>query len=205
MSDRSRDILRHIIEEFDNLSYISPEDIPDLDLYMDQITTFMDSRLSSCKRHPEDKILTKTMINNYTKSKLIPPPAKKKYSKDHLLLLIFVYYLKDFLQISDIRTLLSPLIDMTREDPGDEDITLSDIYDSVFRLVKSQTGYMTKDLLRRWHMAEEAFGEEAKGKEGDPSAQYLQVFAFICLLSFDVYVKKNLIESIVDELEKMRK
>ena len=79
MNDSSNDFIRKIIGEFDKLSYISPEDVPDIALYMDQITTFMDSRLDACKRHPDDKILTKTMINNYTKSKLIPPPDKKTY------------------------------------------------------------------------------------------------------------------------------
>ena len=61
MNDSSNDFIRKIIGEFDKLSYISPEDVPDIALYMDQITTFMDSRLDACKRHPDDKILTKTM------------------------------------------------------------------------------------------------------------------------------------------------
>ena len=195
MNDSSNDFIRKIIGEFDKLSYISPEDVPDIALYMDQITTFMDTRLDACKRHPDDKILTKTMINNYTKSKLIPPPEKKKYTQDHLLLLIYVYYLKDFLQISDIRTLLSPLTD---PDPTQrQGKSMLEIYEAAFKLVKSQTDYMTKDLMRRWKMARDIYGGG-----NDQEVEYLQVFAFVCLLSFDVYVKKNLIESIVDEISK---
>ena len=72
---------------------IPPEDIPDIGLYMDQVTTFMEEQLSSTKRYEDDKILTKTMINNYAKNNLLPPPIKKKYSKEHLLVLIFVYYI----------------------------------------------------------------------------------------------------------------
>ena len=48
---------------------IPPEDIPDIGLYMDQVTTLMDTRLAGSKRYPDDKILTKTMINNYAKNK----------------------------------------------------------------------------------------------------------------------------------------
>ena len=59
---------------------VKPEDIPNIDLYMDQVTTFMDSQLATSKRHEDDKILTKTMINNYAKNDLLPPPEKKKYS-----------------------------------------------------------------------------------------------------------------------------
>ena len=78
----------------DSVTRINPSDIPAIDLYMDQVTTFMDTHLSASKRFGEDKILTKTMINNYAKNNLLPPPEKKKYSKNHILLLIFIYYFK---------------------------------------------------------------------------------------------------------------
>ena len=88
MTIDTNDILNSILESLSRIDYIHPEDIPNIDLYMDQVTTFMDTQLSSTKRYSDDKILTKTMINNYAKNNLLPPPVKKKYSKDHLLLLI---------------------------------------------------------------------------------------------------------------------
>ncbi|MEG0814221.1 MAG: DUF1836 domain-containing protein, partial [Clostridium sp.] len=84
--------LQELFDFLDNMTRINPSDIPDIDLYMDQVTTFMDNHLESSKRYGEDKILTKTMINNYAKNNLLPPPEKKKYSKNHILLLIFIYY-----------------------------------------------------------------------------------------------------------------
>jgi len=84
-----------LIRSMQNIDYISPEDIPGIDLYMDQVTTFMDEHLKSSKRFDDDKILTKTMINNYTKNNLLPPPDKKKYTKEHMHLLIFIYYFKN--------------------------------------------------------------------------------------------------------------
>ena len=98
------------INKLSNMSYIHAKDIPHIDLYMDQLTTFMEDNLSQMKRYPEDKILTKTMINNYTKNKLLPPPNKKKYSTDHMVLLIFIYYLKSFLPINHIQKVLEPLL-----------------------------------------------------------------------------------------------
>ncbi len=71
----NKEIIASII---DKLDYIDPETIPNIDLYMDQVTTFMDSNLQNSKRRSEDKILTKTMINNYAKNNLLPPPVKKK-------------------------------------------------------------------------------------------------------------------------------
>lgn len=86
--------LQDLMAYLDSVTRINPSDIPAIDLYMDQVTTFMDTHLSASKRFGEDKILTKTMINNYAKNNLLPPPEKKKYSKNHILLLIFIYYLK---------------------------------------------------------------------------------------------------------------
>ena len=71
----------------------------------------MDEHLAGTKRRDEDKILTKTMINNYSKNNLLPPSVKKKYSKEHVLLLIFIYYFKSILSIKDIETVLAPLRD----------------------------------------------------------------------------------------------
>ena len=73
-----QDILSSILTSLDRIDYIRPQEIPNIDLYMDQVTTFMEEHLQSSKRYPEDKILTKTMINNYAKNHLLPPPDRKK-------------------------------------------------------------------------------------------------------------------------------
>ena len=106
MTVDTSDMLKSIFDTFSGLDYIRPEDIPNIDLYMDQVTTFMEEHLKKTRRYPEDKILTKTMINNYAKNNLLPSPEKKRYSKDHLLMLIFIYYFKNILSITDIQKLL---------------------------------------------------------------------------------------------------
>ena len=69
MTINNEDLLNSILASLDRIDYIKPDDIPDIDLYMDQVTTFMDNKLRSSVRHPgDDKILTKTMINNYSKN-----------------------------------------------------------------------------------------------------------------------------------------
>ena len=72
MTLETEDLLQSILDSLDRIDYIRPDDIPDIELYMDQVTTFMDSRLKNAARNPEvDKILTKTMINNYAKNDLL--------------------------------------------------------------------------------------------------------------------------------------
>ena len=186
--------LLDMIQGFNTIDFITPETVPDIDLYMDQITTFMDTHLASCKRYPDDKILTKTMINNYTKNDLIPPPVRKKYSKEHVLLLIFVYYMKDFLSISDIKTLIDPLKDSFFQ-RTDEGITMHEIYQRISGLEKAQINPIIEDLNDNLSTALDAFADVDENDR-----DYLQTFAFICLLSIDVYVKKQLIEHLADEI-----
>ena len=80
MTIDTKDMLNSILSSISRIDYVRPDDIPNIDLYMDQVTTFMESHLKDMRRHPEDKVLTKTMINNYAKNDLLPPPEKKKYS-----------------------------------------------------------------------------------------------------------------------------
>ncbi|HIW49884.1 MAG TPA: DUF1836 domain-containing protein [Candidatus Blautia intestinavium] len=187
------DMMNSIIKSVSRIDYIKPEDIPGIDLYMDQVTTFMESQLASSKRYPDDKILTKTMINNYAKNNLLPSPEKKRYSREHMLLLIFIYYFKSILSISDIQTLLHPITEKYFK--SDSEMDLTTIYNEVFSMEKNQIEYLTKDLLSRYKTAQGTF-ENAPEED----REFLKLFSFICLLSFDVYMKKMLIEHLIDEI-----
>ena len=189
----TKQFLSDILDEFNKIDYVKPEDIPNIDLYMDQVTTFMDSQLATSKRHEDDKILTKTMINNYAKNDLLPPPEKKKYSKEHVLTLIFIYYFKNILSISDIQTLLGPITEKYFKSVTEKDMTY--IYQEVFSMEQSQIRYLEKDLMRRFKSAGEIF------EDADPEdKEFLHQFSFICLLSFDVYMKKMIIENMIDHM-----
>ena len=134
MTIDDKDMINSILESVSRIDYIKPEDIPNIDLYMDQVTTFMEEQLVSSKRYADDKILTKTMINNYAKNKLLPPPEKKRYSKEHVLMLIFIYYFKNILSINDIQTLLTPITQEYFKSMTGKDMTY--IYNEVFSMEK---------------------------------------------------------------------
>lgn len=193
MTIDTKDILNSILASISRIDYIKTEEIPNIDLYMDQVTTFMEEHLAASKRHTEDKILTKTMINNYAKNHLLPPPVKKKYSREHLLLLTFIYYFKNILSINDIQVLLTPLTEkyFSQEDG----MQLTDIYEDIMNLELSQIEPLAKDVTRKFNKSQESF---ADAEEAD--REFLQKFAFICMLSFDVYVKKQVIEQLIDHM-----
>ena len=171
------DDLKEKLSKWLELDYILPEDIPNIDLYMDQITTFMDTELKNSTRFQGDKIFTKTMINNYSKNDLLPPSSKKKYSRNHMILLIYIYYLKNFMSISDIKSLLAPL--------------KNHFYDDDRELSKPVIAESVADDLKK---ARESFAFVEDEKDRD----LLQHFSFITLLCYDIYAKKQLIEKMID-------
>lgn len=196
MTISTEDLLNSILGSLDRIAYIKAEDIPNIDLYMDQVTTFMESRLKKSTRNPgEDKILTKTMINNYAKNDLLPPPVKKKYSKEHVMLLVFIYYYKGILSINDIQALLEPITKNFFD--TDDDFNLETIYETVFGLEQEQTEVLKNDVKEKFQVSEETFKDAP-----EESREFLQTFSFICMLSFDVYVKKLLIEKMIDGMQK---
>ena len=182
-----------LLKRLAKMNYIKPGEVPNIDLYMDQVTTFMDENISDCKRREDDKILTKTMINNYTKNNLLPPPVKKKYSKEHLYVLTFIYYFKNILSISDIQTLLEPLTSSFFSD--NDTANLDGIYKQIYNMCKSQIGGISKDVLEKAHLSEEAFANISD----DEDHEFLEFFSLVSLLSFDVYMKKNIIENLIDD------
>lgn len=198
MTIDTNDILNSILESISKIDYIKPGDIPNIPLYMDQVTTFMDAQLSSSRRYESDKILTKTMINNYAKNDLLPPPTKKKYNREHLLLLVFIYYFKSLLTITDIQSLLHPITDKYFH--GDKELKLEDIYNEVFQLEKEQIEVLKEDIINRYQISRETFSQAPQEDQ-----EFLKNFSFICLLSFDVYIKKQIIEKMIDQMNPPKK
>jgi hypothetical protein len=103
---------------------IHKEEIPDIDLYMDQVIQLFDSKYGQSLRNTDEKVLTKTMINNYAKGKLFFPIKNKKYSKEHIMLISLIYQLKGALSISDVKSTLDPV----NEKMATKDFHLEDFY-----------------------------------------------------------------------------
>lgn len=172
-------------------SNIKLDEVPEIDLYMDQVIQLFESKLSDQKRNEDEKILTKTMINNYAKNDLLPPPTKKKYSKEHLMILTFIYYFKGILSIKDIETLLTPITE--RYFNTDSSLDITRIYDEVCAHDKERTTILQEDIKAMFQASSETFSD-VSGED----KEFLQFFSLICMLSLDVYVKKMLIEKMID-------
>lgn len=146
--------IKEIIEQLTSIELIKSSQIPDIDLYMDQITTLFEEKLKTYKKDENDKLLTKTMINNYTKDGLIPPPVKKKYSKNQIILLIMIYYLKNIISINNIKTILNNI----------DENNIEKIYNDFINLQEEENKRIEKEILENMKFVTEN-NEDEKTKK----------------------------------------
>ncbi len=175
-----------LFEEFaaltENLEGVPVQEIPRIDLYMDQVLTFMEDHLGSDTRDPKrDKVLTKTMINNYVKNDVLIPPVRKKYGMDHMVLLLVIFYLKSFLSMGDIQKVLAPL--------EKQDEPLESIYRQVYESMGAEKKALLEETRRQFDRAAESF----------PENEELQRFSLIARMAMEIYLKKLFIERLLDE------
>lgn len=167
------------------------EDIPNINLYMDQVTTFMDEALRSYKRNPEDKILTKTMINNYTKAKIFPPPEKKKYTKHHIMLLVIIYHLKTILSMHDIGILLKPIL--KNDSITESGALIEEVYRGVVKIQHTTYHSMKRSALGETDIV--VIEREILNSFED---EQVKKILLVLLLTAYAYTEKRLAEMILD-------
>lgn len=179
------------LEELKEFHLIDADLYPSLDLYMDQVTTFMEQHLDPMRRNEEDKGLTKTMINNYAKSTLLPAPEKKKYTKEHLMLLMMIFYMKNVLSMTDIQSALEPLIGESFEArrTGTDTESLEKIYRKITEGTAEIGATVAEDAKKIRNRVSSLFPE-------DPE---LAETAFLQLFSYDMFLRKALIERMIDD------
>lgn len=174
-----------IAEELSGYESIKLNNIPDIDLYMDQVTSFMDSKLSSFKRNDKDGILTKTMINNYVKSGVVPSPIKKKYNIEHMILFIWIYHFKQVLPISDIGKLFN--IFNQKQSKDDRDFDIKNLYE---------------EFLKIQNEVSEEFYDEFSSKISninEENSDTNKLFITVMRLIMTANIQKRMAEEIIDK------
>ena len=104
MTIDTNDILNSIMESLSHIDHIRAEEIPNINLYMDQVTGYINEIFAPIAPQEQQITLTKAMVNNYVKLGLIPKPNKKKYSRRHLAYLVVILLMKELFPIAQIRT-----------------------------------------------------------------------------------------------------
>ena len=168
---------------------IKLEEIPEIDLYMDQVIQLFENKYNEAKRYEDDKVLTKTMINNYAKGKLLMPIENKKYSKEHLILMSFIYNLKGSLSLSDIKSSLDHIIKGYEEN---KDYPIRQIYMDYLEQSKNDLEVFKKDVINKVTAINE------KVKEDDEKA-FEERFLLLCSMINMSNMYRRMGEKIIDE------
>jgi hypothetical protein len=185
--------LEELIDDLKLECNIQLNDIPEIDLYMDQVIQLFENKLGALRRGEEDKILTKTMINNYAKGKLLMSINNKKYSKEHIILMSLIYNLKGALSITDIKTLLSGVVD-SHDKKDKREIDLNKIYNMYIsstihnaNIFKNQIKNEVREMEEKLNNIEEGFG------------QYEKNLLLVCSLINSSNMYRRLAEKILDQ------
>lgn len=184
--------LSELIDDLGLDKQITLDEIPQIDLYMDQVIQLFENKYNATKRNEDEKILTKTMINNYAKGKLFFPIKNKKYSKEHLILISLIYQLKGALSISDIKETLAPI----NEKMTNHDFQLEPFYESFLHLADKNMGNFTADVDKKALEVKEEID-----KIGDPNSAQLEKILLIASLVNMSNLYRRVAERLVDELE----
>lgn len=186
-------LLDQLIDALSLTEDIRISEIPNIELYMEQLTTFLEGRLESQKDGTPDKALTKTMINNYTKAGIVMPPVNKKYNKRHIILLILIYNLKNILSIKDIKSLFGPVLNNIAT-PEDDLISLEDIYATFLDVKNIELACFRQGLTEKASMIKAK--TEASDNEGKGTAE---LFLIVIMLVAQADAHKKLAEKIIEK------
>lgn len=178
--------INSLVEDVKINNFITLEDIPDIDLYMDQVIQLFENKLGYLKRNEEDKILTKTMINNYSKGNLFMDIKNKKYSKNHIILIILIYELKSVISIPDIKVAFNNIVKSYDENSADK-IDLENLYKKHLKMISKNDDDTKEEILNITKELENLNAEEEK-------------LLLLTYLAAKANMYKRLCEKIVDDL-----
>ena len=189
-----------IIEILNSLpleSNIKLDEVPEIDLYMDQVIQLFESKLSNQKRNDDEKILTKTMINNYAKGKLLLPIKNKKYSKEHIILMSLIYNLKGALSINDIKLSLDKIISKSE----DGNYPLRELYSSFLKECANDESNFKIDVSTRFENINNNINENDK-INGELEKKFLLLCSLVNMSNMYRRMSEKLIDEFFSEGEK---
>lgn len=183
--------INQIIDSLGLETSLTLDEIPKIDLYMDQVIQLFENKFNDSKRNEDEKVLTKTMINNYAKGKLIFPIQNKKYSKEHLILISLIYQLKGALSINDIKVTLNGL----NKKIVNEELDLDSFYSSYLHLTGQNAAGFKVDIEERVNDVKKEVSEAQK-----ENSAYLEQVLMVSSLVHMSNLYRRVAEKLVDEI-----
>jgi hypothetical protein len=189
--------LKEKFSELNLQNQLTLDEIPEIDLYMDQVTQLFDSKFNETKRNEDDKALTKTMVNNYAKGKLLMSVKNKKYSKEHLLLMSLIYNLKGALSISDIKSSLNKIV-ISLE--NEEDYPIRELYKSYLKQYGEDLKDVEGSIEIKYDSIENMIAKEENLSSDEFEKNFLLLSSFINMSNMYRRMGEKLIDDYFNKL-----
>ena len=188
------DDMERLIENLGLKDGVLLEDIPKIDLYIDQVIQLFETSFADAKRNEEEKILTKTMINNYAKGKLFYPVHNKKYTRNHIMLISLIYQMKSALSINDVKQVLEGLNERAMQ----QNLNLESFYESYLALQQGNVSIFTDGLREQAKRA-------AQQTAGTEDSEELEQVLLIASLVHTSNLYRRAAEKLVDDMKERGK
>ena len=184
-NDRITDFVENVLDA----ELLRVENIPKIDLYMEQMISFLEEEIGGMLRRSDESVFTKTMVNNYTKFGILPRPDKKKYNRRHMIYLIYIFLLKQTLSIQDVKLFFSLL-----DEGEDGEKELEELY-PVFR---DMIGEFKSDISE--FIGDQREKIKSRLAEKGIESEKVNAMMFISTMAYEANVYKMICERLLDEL-----
>lgn len=180
----------NLVKQLNLNDQLTIDDIPAIDLYVDQVIQLFENKYKDSLRNDDEKVITKTMINNYAKGRLFFPIKNKKYSQAHLMMINLIYQLKGSLSISDIKTTLNIV---NKKIINDDEFNFEQFYNHYLTAINNNAENLNDEVAKVFQVATSLADQ--------PDKEKLDKIILILSLVNLSNTYRRLAEKLVDELQ----
>ncbi|MDR1247497.1 MAG: DUF1836 domain-containing protein [Clostridiales Family XIII bacterium] len=145
---RYEEYIKHVMDDFTSESIIKPDAFPTMELYADQVAGFFDEQLkiyAGAAREKSDSVLTETGIASSVKRGVLPKPIKKKYARDHVIIMTMLFYMTSVLRTDEIESVMRPFID-NYDSTFDDKIDFYRLYAAIAPVLERERTLLSREI-----------------------------------------------------------
>ena len=169
--------------------------IPDIDLYIDQMVSCLNAELSLYAEDGKGPV-TKGMVSNYTKHKMIPGPDGKRYSRDHCIFMMLVYYLKGCFSMDQVQRLMKPILS-NYDSEWDDAVDIPAYYEEILAAVRKSEEDFNVKLQERIRANKKFLAD--RGSDDDISELILLISMLLMRSNEERYIAEKLLDEYFPE------
>ena len=197
---RYEEFLNQVMDKYAKTGLLLPDEMPEVELYMDQVVSLLNKELAVYKEKEQD-VFTKSMVSNYVKHKVLPKPENKKYNKEHMVILNMIFQLKSIFQMDEMKVLFKSFVE-NHESILEEQYDMEGLYDSLLRSRDKEILQMTNHIHEDIEYVKAVM--EEMGTSDDDAHEIMGVILILTIQSnaYRLMARKLLNEYFIDNKKK---